>query len=122
MNETKKYYTFMYAGWIIAAVAMWFLLSREPVHDNGGGASAVAGGIETAKEFVGQAQQQSNSIGAGIREAQASADRLAETQRNNGETVGKLAESVERCQQILNTVSARAEKDTKAPEASKGSL
>lgn len=122
LDEQKKYYLYMYTGWLVAFVFVWYLLSREPIHDNGGRADTVAGGISAAKEFNTEAQRQSEYIGTGAREAKISADRLADVQRDTSKTVKELAESVDRCQRLLDKISARAESDTKAPKTAEGSL
>lgn len=111
-NEKKIFYI-AYAVLLVLVILAAFVLGRKSVYNNGAGADTVAGGINAAEKSIDEAQKQSDSIASGINAAEATAGRLETIQRGAEQTVSDIQQSVDRCQNILDTVSKRPKEKIK---------
>ena len=126
MNEEQKEILRPLAIGIIA-LFIFFALSFCFLHNNRGGDAGVGERIDTATTIIRESGKQQSAITSGIEEAQREANilgtainqsyRQAERAESEvtaaGEAIRQCRESVERCQQLISTIKARAEPDRK---------
>ena len=97
---------------IVFAVSVFYCFCS--VHDNGGGAAAVADRIESAKELNKQAEAERDRAEAGITGAEKSAARIEEGIKQSADYNSQIAASIDRCQQMLDRIRQRGK--SKTPE------
>lgn len=103
MNDEKKFYIIMYAGWALAA--LFFVLSRIAVHSNGVGTTTVG-------TQLGQAQQSASTVAAGIGQAEQSAGEIRETAGKLQSIVTDIGEPIESSKQIIRGIRQRGKVET----------
>ena len=110
---------------IFVLILLALLLCFVP--DNRSGDAAVGERIDAATAIIGEGREQQQAITSGIEKAQREANVLGtainqsykQTERvesevnATGEAIRQCRESVERCQQLITTIKARAEPNTK---------
>lgn len=115
MSE-NKYVQAMFCSLLFAlAVYGWYCIGTKGLHNDGGGAAAVAGGIESAKELTNQAAAERKKAEAGIAGAEKSADRIETGLEQSADYNSQLAASIDRCQQTLDGIRKRGK--IEAPES-----
>lgn len=109
----KKYVQILICALLII-FAIYGIYSFCSVHDNGGGAAAVADRIESAKELNNQADTERKKAEAGITGAEKSAERIETGLEQSADYTSQLAASIDRCQQMLDRIRQRGK--SKTPE------
>ena len=126
MNEEQKEILRPLAIGIIALL-IFFALSLCFLHNHRSGDAGVGERIDTATTIIRESGKQQSAITSGIEKAQREANVLGtainqsykQTERvesevnATGEAIRQCRESVERCQQLITTIKARAEPNTK---------
>lgn len=96
----------------IAMLAAFYLRSRESVSGDGDGAARVASGIESAKEANQRAEADRSTAESGIDQAEETAGNIEKSISRSETATEQLDASVERCQQLLDTIRSRGEGKT----------
>lgn len=126
MNEEYKSFIVPYAIsivvlLIIVALSFCFLFNHRS------GDTGVGERIDAATAAIGESRKQQSAITSGIEEAEREANAITEAINqshqqaervesgvaNAGEAIRECKASVERCQQLITTIRARAEPDPK---------
>lgn len=114
MSENKYVQAMVCFLLISIAVYGWYCIGTKGIYNNGGGAAAVADGIESAKELNNQADTERKKAEAGIAGAEKSADRIEAGLEQAADYNSQLATSIDRCQQTLDGIRKRGK--IEAPE------
>lgn len=114
MGEKKYVQMGICALLFVFAVYGIYCFCSGNVHDNGGGAAAVADRVESAKELTNQADTERKKAEAGIAGAEKSADRIETGLEQSADYNSQLAASIDRCQQMLDRIRQRGK--SKTPE------
>ena len=126
MNEEQKEILRPLAIGIVTLLIL-FALSLCFVYTNRSGDAGVGERIDAATAVVGESRKQQSAITSGIEEAEREANAITATINQSyrqaeraesevtaaGEAIRKCRESIERCQQLISTIKARAEPNTK---------
>lgn len=99
---------------IIFAIYGIYSFCSGNLHNNGGGAAAVADRIESAEKLTQQAEAERDRAEAGITEAEKSAARIEEGIKQSADYNSQIAASIDRCQQMLDRIRQRGK--SKTPE------
>ena len=111
----------------IVALLIFFALSFCFLHNNRSGDAGVGERIDAATAAIGESRKQQSAITSGIEEAEREANAITATINQSyrqtervesevtaaGEAIRECRASVERCQQLITTIRARAEPDPK---------
>lgn len=112
MNE-KLFIKAVISGVVVLFVAWLFAyFGGSGVHNNGGGAAAVADGIESAKDLNNEAEKQREKAEAGIAGAEKSADRIEASIEQSADITSQLEASIDRCQQTIDRIRQRGKIQT----------
>ena len=126
MNEEYKSFIVPYAISIVVLL-IFFALSFCFLFNNRGGDAGVGERIDAATAVIGESRKQQSAITSGIEEAEREANAITATINQSyrqaeraesevtaaGEAIRECRASVERCQQLITTIRARAEPDPK---------
>ena len=111
----------------IVVLLVLFSLSFCFLYDNRSGDAGVGERIDAATAVVGESRKQQSAITSGIEEAEREANAITATINQSyqqaeraesevtaaGDAIRECRASVERCQQLITTIRARAEPDPK---------
>ena len=126
MNEEYKSFIVPYAISIVVLLIL-VALSFCFLFNNRSGDTGVGERIDAATAVVGESRKQQSAITSGIEEADREADAITPTINKSfqqaeraesevtatGDAIKECRASVERCQQLITTIRARAEPDPK---------
>ena len=126
MNEEQKEILRPLAVSIITLLIL-FALSLCFLHNNRSGDAGLGERIDTATTIIRESGKQQSAITSGIEEAQREANSVTATINQSykqaeraesevtaaGEAIRECRESIERCQQLITTIKARAEPNAK---------
>ena len=126
MNEEQKEILRPVAIGIVALL-IFFALSFCFLHNNRSGDAGLGERIDTATTIIRESGKQQSAITSGIEEAQRETNSITATINQSykqaeraesevtaaGEAIRECRESIERCQQLITTIKARAEPDAK---------
>ena len=126
MNEEYKSFIVPYAISIVVLLVI-VALSFCFLFNNRSGDAGVGERIDAATAAIGESRKQQSAITSGIEEAEREANAITETINQSyrqtervesevtaaGEAIRECRKSVERCQQLITTIRARAEPDPK---------
>ena len=126
MDEEYKSFIVPYAISIVVLLIL-VALSFCFLFNNRSGDTGVGERIDAATAVVGESRKQQSAITSGIEEAEREANTITGTINKSfqqaervesevnatGEAIRQCRESVERCQQLITTIKARAEPDPK---------
>ena len=126
MNEEYKSFIVPYAISIVVLLIIVALSFRCLVNNRSGDAG-VGERIDAATAVIGESRKQQSAITSGIEEAEREADAITATINKSfqqaeraesevtatGDAIKECRASVERCQQLITTIRARAEPDPK---------
>ena len=126
MNEEQKEILRPVAIGIVALL-IFFSLSFCFLHNNRSGDAGLGERIDTATTIIRESGKQQSAITSGIEEAQRETNSITATINQSykqaeraesevtaaGEAIRECRESIERCQQLITTIKARAEPDAK---------
>ena len=111
----------------IVVLLVLFSLSFCFLYDNRSGDAGVGERIDAATAVVGESRKQQSAITSGIEEAEREANAITATINQSyqqaeraesevtaaGDAIRECRKSIERCQQLITTIRARAEPDPK---------
>ena len=126
MDEEYKSFIVPYAVSIVALLVV-FALSFCFLFNNRSGDAGVGERIDAATAIIGEGREQQQAITSGIEAAEREANAITATINQSyrqaeraesevaatGDAIKECRESVERCQQLITTIRARAEPDSK---------
>ena len=126
MNEEYKSFIVPYAISIVVLLIL-VALSLCFLFNNRSGDTGVGERIDAATAVVGESRKQQSAITSGIEEAEREANAITATINKSfqqaeraesevtatGDAIKECRASVERCQQLITTIRARAEPDPK---------
>lgn len=126
MNEEYKSFIVPYAISIVVLLIL-VALSFRFLFNNRSGDTGVGERIDAATAAIGESRKQQSAITSGIEEAEREANAITATINQSyrqaeraesevtaaGEAIRECRASIERCQQLITTIRARAEPDTK---------
>lgn len=126
MDEEYKSFIVPYAISIVVLLIL-VALSFSFLFNNRSGDAGVGERIDAATAAIGESRKQQSAITSGIEEAEREANAITATINNSfqqaeraesevtatGDAIKECRASVERCQQLITTIRARAEPDTK---------
>ena len=126
MNEEYKSFIVPYAISIVVLLII-VALSFCFLFNNRSGDTGVGERIDAATAVIGESRKQQSAITSGIEEAEREANAITATINQSyqqaervesevttaGEAIRECRASVERCQQLITTIRARAEPDPK---------
>lgn len=126
MNEEQKEILRPVAIGIVALL-IFFALSFCFLHNNRSGDAGLGERIDTATTIIRESGKQQSAITSGIEEAQREANSITATINQSyqqaeraesevtaaGDAIRECRKSIERCQQLITTIKARAEPDAK---------
>ena len=126
MNEEQKEILRPVAIGIVALL-IFFALSFCFLFKNRSGDAGVGERIDAATAAIGESRKQQSAITSGIEEAEREANTITATINQSfqqaeraesevtraGEAIRECRESIERCQQLITTIKARAEPNAK---------
>lgn len=126
MDEEYKSFIVPYAISIVVLLII-VALSFRFLFNNRSGDTGVGERIDAATAAIGESRKQQSAITSGIEEAEREANAITATINESywqaeraesevtaaGEAIRECRASIERCQQLITTIRARAEPDTK---------
>ena len=126
MNEEYKSFIVPYAISIVVLL-IFFALSFCFLFNNRSGDAGVGERIDAATAAIGESRKQQSAITSGIEEAEREANAITATINQSfqqaeraesevtatGDAIKECRASIERCQQLITTIRARAEPDPK---------
>ena len=126
MNEEYKSFIVPYAISIVVLLII-VALSFCFLFNNRSGDAGVGERIDAATAVIGESRKQQSAISSGIEEAEREANAITATINQSyrqaeraeievtaaGEAIRECRASIERCQQLITTIRARAEPDPK---------
>lgn len=126
MDEEYKSFIVPYAISIVVLLII-VVLSFCFLFNNRSGDTGVGERIDAATAAIGESRKQQSAITSGIEEAEREANAITATINESfrkaeqaesevtatGDAIKECRASVERCQQLITTIHARAEPDTK---------
>ncbi|MGM9520505.1 MAG: hypothetical protein ACI3WS_07500 [Phascolarctobacterium sp.] len=126
MNEEQKEILRPLAVGIIALL-IFFALSFCFLHNHRSGDAGLGKRIDSAKAIIGESRKQQSAITSGIEEAEREANSITATINQSyqqaeraesevtaaGDAIRECRKSIERCQQLITTIRARAEPNPK---------
>ena len=126
MNEEQKEVLRPVAIGIVALL-IFFALPFCFLHNNRSGDAGLGERIDTATTIIRESGKQQSAITSGIEEAQREANSITATINQSyqqaeraesevtaaGDAIRECRKSIERCQQLITTIKARAEPDAK---------
>ena len=126
MNEEQKEILRPVAIGIVALL-IFFALSFCFLHNNRSGDAGLGERIDTATTIIRESGKQQSAITSGIEEAQRETNSITATINQSykqaeraesevtaaGDAIRECRKSIERCQQLITTIKARAEPDAK---------
>ena len=126
MNEEYKSFIVPYAISIVVLLIL-VALSFRFLFNNRSGDAGVGERIDAATAVIGESRKQQSAITSGIEEVEREANTITATINNSfqqaeraesevtatGDAIKECRASVERCQQLITTIRARAEPDPK---------
>lgn len=126
MDEEYKSFIVPYAISIVVLLIL-VALSFRFLFNNRSGDTGVGERIDAATAAIGESRKQQSAITSGIEEAEREANAITATINESyrqaeraesevtatGDAIRECRASIERCQQLITTIRARAEPDTK---------
>lgn len=113
MNDEKKIYIIMYAGWIAFILALCFMFGRGDVSDKQDGTEHIEYELDTAYGYQQSAQADIERAERFAQASQVRLDGIADSTNRLQKGVDECEALISECQQIIRTVQARGSTEAK---------